>query len=115
VSGATSEGTRNLIQLLLRLLQETAPPAIAGTEKKLPVLHPRGRDRLQVEEAGGVYVLSGEKAEQDAMKLGEGGYEALDELQERLRRQGLERVMRRAGARPGDKLKVGEVVLEWQG
>jgi GTP-binding protein len=115
VSGATSEGTRNLIQLLLRLLQETAPPVFGGIEKKLPVLHPRGRDRLQVEEAGGVYVLSGEKAEQDAMKLGEGGYEALDELQERLRRQGLERVMRRAGARPGDKLRVGEVVLEWQG
>jgi GTP-binding protein len=115
LSGATSEGTRDLVQLLLRLLQETAPPVIAGTEKKLPVLRPRGRDRLEVAREDGVYVVSGEKAEQDALKLGEGGYEALDELQERLRRQGLERVLRRAGARPGDKLRVGAVVLEWQG
>ena len=39
-----------------------------------------------------------------AQKLVEGGYDALDELQQRLRRMGLERAMRRAGARPGDVL-----------
>jgi GTP-binding protein len=114
ISGASSEGTREMIQLLLRLLHETAPPAGAA-EKTLPVLHPRGRERLEVDEEDGVYVISGEKAEQDALKLGEGGYEALDELQERLRRQGLERVLRRAGARPGARLRVGAVELEWQG
>jgi GTP-binding protein len=114
LSGASSEGTRELLQLLLRLLQETAPRATA-VEKPLPVLQPRGRDRLEVEQTNGVFVVSGEKAEQDALKLGEGGYEALDELQDRLRRQGLERVLRRAGARPGDRVRVGEVELEWQG
>jgi GTP-binding protein len=115
ISGATSEGTRALILLLLRLLRETAPPVLAGAETKLPVLHPRGRDHLEVEQEDGVFVVSGERAERDAFKLGEGGYEALDELQERLRRQGLERVLRRAGAHPGDKLRVGDVVLEWHG
>jgi Obg family GTPase CgtA-like protein len=60
-------------------------------------------------------VISGEKAEEDAYKLGEGGYEALDELQHRLRRRGIERVLRRAGAHPGDRLRIGAVELEWQG
>jgi GTP-binding protein len=115
LSGATGEGTRALIQLLLRRLQETAPQASAAIERPLAVLHPRGRDGLEVAERDGVYVISGGKAKQDAIKLGEGGYEALDELQERLRRQGLERVLRRAGARPGARLRVGEVELEWQG
>jgi GTP-binding protein len=115
ISGATSEGTRELTQLLLRLLHETAPPLEAAAEQALPVLHPKGRARLEVEEEDGVFVIRGEKAEEDAYRLGEGGYEALDELQQRLRRQGLERVLRRAGAHPGDKLRVGEVELEWQG
>jgi GTP-binding protein len=70
---------------------------------------------LEVEQKGGVFVIRGEKAEQDALKLGESGSEALDELQDRLRRQGLEKVLRRAGARPGDRLRVGAVDLEWQG
>ncbi len=115
ISGATSEGTRELMQMLLRLLQETKPEPGTDDEKKLPVLRPRGRERLDVEERRGVFVIHGEKAEQDALKLGEGGSEALDELQDRLRRQGLEKVLRRAGARPGDRLKVGDVELEWHG
>jgi Obg family GTPase CgtA-like protein len=55
------------------------------------------------------------QAEEEALKLAEGGYDALDELQQRLRRMGLERAMRRAGARPGDIVKVGDVELEWHG
>jgi GTPase len=115
VSGATGEGTRALMQALLRLLHETAPPASVMDTPSIPVLRPKPRDRLQVQQHDGVFVIHGERAEQDALKLGSGGYEALDELQERLRRQGLERALRRAGARPGDKLRVGDVQLEWQG
>jgi GTP-binding protein len=115
LSGATTEGTRELTQALLRLLQETVPEREGMPQSELPVLRPRGRDRLEVEQEGGVFVIRGEKAEQDALKLGESGSEALDELQDRLRRQGLEKVLRRAGARPGDRLRVGAVDLEWQG
>jgi GTP-binding protein len=116
VSGATGEGTRDLLQTLLGLLQASAPRPSEAAEKPLPVLRPRGRERLEVEQVEeGVFVIHGEKAEQDALKLGEGGDEARDELQERLRRRGLERELRRVGARPGDRLKVGTVELEWHG
>ena len=56
-----------------------------------------------------------DKAEEAAAKLGAAGDEALDELQERLKRQGLDRILRRAGARPGDPVRVGDVELEWTG
>ncbi len=117
VSGASSEGTRQLLQTLLMLLQATAPlPTTEAVDKPLPVLRPRGRERLDVEqEAEGIFVIRGEKAEMDAIKLGEGGDEARDELQERLRRRGLERALKRVGARPGDRIKVGNIVLEWHG
>jgi GTP-binding protein len=115
ISGATKEGTQALTQSLLRLLQETAPRPGAAVEKPLTVLRPRGRERLEVTREGDCYMVHGERAEQDALKLGEGGPEALDELQDRLRRQGLDKALKRAGARPGDRLRVGDVELEWHG
>lgn len=115
ISGATTEGTRELTQSLMRLLHETAPEFDAVPESPLPVLRPQGRDRLEVEQVGSVFVVRGGRAEEDALKLGEGGSEALDELQGRLRRRGLEKVLRRAGARPGDRLRIGDVEMEWYG
>jgi GTP-binding protein len=114
VSGATKEGVAPLIQALQKLLHETAPepaPPVSIT----PVLHPKARQRIEVVQHGDVYLVLGEQAEEAALKLGTGGYEALDELQDRLRRMGLDRAMRRVGARPGDTIRVGGVDLEWQG
>jgi GTP-binding protein len=80
------------------------------------VLRPRGRERLEVEAVeAGIFAVHGKRAEDEALKLGEGGYEALDELQERLKRMGLEKNLRRAGAKPGDLVRVGSVELEWHG
>jgi GTP-binding protein len=117
LSGATSEGTRELLQHLLHLLQAKADArANASREHEIPVLHPRGRKGVEIEEVEeGVFAVRGERAEQDALKLGDGGYEALDELQERLKRMGLEKGLRRAGAKAGDLLRVGAVELEWHG
>jgi len=115
ISGATGEGVQALVQHLRRILQETQPKAATPAAGELPVLRPRGRERLEVQREGGLFVVRGERAEVEALKLGEGGDEALDELRTRLRRMGLARVLQRAGARPGDRLRVGRVELEWQG
>ncbi len=81
----------------------------------LPVIRPEGRDRMEVTMEDDIFVVHSRQAEEQAQKLGAGGYDALDELQQRLRRMGLERAMRRAGARPGDTVKIGEVELVWHG
>jgi GTP-binding protein len=116
ISGATGEGVRPLIQRLHAILQEERPEVVsAEAPRRLPVIRPRGRERMEVVEDGGVFVIHGEQALEAAVKLGPGGDEALDELQDRLKRQGLDRLMRRAGARPGDVIRVGDVELEWVG
>jgi GTP-binding protein len=117
ISGATGEGTRDLVLSLLRLLQETAPPERQAPQNdELPVLRPRGRDRIDIEQVeDGVFTVAGELAERETLKLGEAGDDALDELQDRLRKAGLDRYMKRAGARPGAVIRVGAVELEWHG
>ena len=114
VSGATSEGVQAMLNRMGQLLQETAPVPVEPSAA-LPVLRPQARDRLEVVEDGDVYGISGVRAESAALRLGESGWEGLDELQDRLRRMGLAKAMRRVGARPGDRIRVGEVELEWHG
>jgi GTP-binding protein len=114
LSGATGEGTHELMLRLQQLLHETAPVPVMLSERR-PVLRPKERDRLEVVQDGDIYLVRGERAEEAALKLGESGYEALDELQDRLRRMGLERALRRIGARPGDVIRVGKVEMEWHG
>jgi GTP-binding protein len=115
ISGATGEGTRELIEKLQQILQEEKRLAKVTSVEKLPVIRPREYERLDVEREGDCFVVKGKKAEEAALKLGGGGFEAIDELQERLKRMGLERAMRRAGAKLGDCIRVGEVELEWHG
>jgi GTP-binding protein len=114
-SGATSEGVQHLLVIVGSLLKEQAQPAELAAPHEVPVLRPRERDRLLVTAEDGTFVVSGREAEVHALKLGESGDEGLDELQERLRRMGLERALRRAGATPGAKLRIGDVELEWHG
>jgi GTP-binding protein len=113
VSGATSEGVQAMLNKMGQLLQETSPEPIEVPV--LQVLRPKARDRLEIVQDGDGYIVSGVRAESAALRLGESGEEALDELQDRLRRMGLAKAMRRVGARPGDRIKVGDVEIEWHG
>jgi GTP-binding protein len=118
ISGATKEGTQQLVLTLQRLLRQIdaeRQEEKAARPVTLPVIRPEPRDRLEVTLEDDVFIVKSRQAEEHAMKLAEGGYDALDELQQRLRRMGLERAMRRAGARPGDTVRVGDVELEWHG
>jgi GTPase len=115
ISGATREGTQELVQELRRVLDEQRRESAVQKVERLPIIRPREHDRIDVEESDGIFVVRGKKAEEAALKLGEGGYEAIDELQERLKRMGLERALRRAGAKLGDHVRVGAVELEWHG
>lgn len=115
ISGATGEGTHELMQFLQQMLQEARQDQVAPAQSTIPVIRIIGRARLQVREEDGAYVVEGPRAEDAALKLGDRGYEALDELQDRLRLMGLAKLMRRAGAKPGDRMRVGSIELEWQG
>jgi GTP-binding protein len=114
VSAATGEGIDALLKQVLALLTETrAVEKTTPAGGAVPVLRPRARERLEVTDEDGALRVKGLSAEADAYKLARGGDEALEELRARLRRMGLEKALRRAGATTGTRVRIGELELEW--
>jgi GTP-binding protein len=61
-----------------------------------------------------VYVVSGEQIERLALKTDWGNTQGVERFQYELERSGIVGALRRAGAEPGDEVRIGEVVFDFQ-
>jgi len=114
ISAASGEGVGTLldrvVQALSRLQEEGAVPTA------LPVITPRrGRMPLQVTVADGVYRVSGERVEALAEMMPLEEEEGRAEFWRRLGRWGVVAALRRAGIQAGDRVRLGQVEVEWEG
>ena len=116
VSALKREGIPDVVGRLAAVVQEQRAVAEeeAGVEETA-VLRPAAEESVAVERVGEVYRVTGEKPARAVAKLGAESAEAQAEVWRRLRRMGVVSRLRRAGARPGDRVRVGEVELEWPG
>lgn len=113
ISAATGEGVAELLRSVLELLSTLEVPAQAPPE--LPVLRPRGRQpRFTVTEEDGLFVVDGEGPVSLVEMMGLDSEEARLEVRRRLGRMGVASALRRAGVRPGDRVRFGTVEMEWQ-
>jgi GTP-binding protein len=113
ISAATREGVPELLRRLLELLSTIEVPYVA--EAELPVLRPRGRQpRFSVTRKDSVFVVEGEGPVSLVEMMGVESEEARLEVRRRLGRMGVAAALRRAGARPGDRVRFGTVEMEWQ-
>ena len=80
-----------------------------------PILRPEPqRRRVEVErDAKGMAVVRGQTAEWLARTFDVDDYEAKRELLDRLNRLGVGRALQRAGVKDGDRVRIGDVELEW--
>jgi GTP-binding protein len=108
VSAKTGKGRGELATALLEIVKATR-----SEPQPQPAAPVQQRDAsLRVERLGETYRLVGEPAEREAARLGVGSGEARKELWRRLKRMGAATALRRAGARPGDTISVGDGELE---
>lgn len=113
ISAATREGTQELAQRVWRLLQEVR--ARDAETVPLPVLHPEPR-RQRFEAARdeeGVAVVTGNTPEWLANTLNLNDFEARQELFDRLRKLGVGRALDRLKVQPGERIRIGDVEVEW--
>lgn len=117
ISAITGEGLQKFQDLLEQRVRETGQQmavANGSREKTHRVFHPAWKG-LRVEGVGdGVYEVSGEEVERLALKTDWESREGVEHFQRELERKGIIAALRRAGAEPGNEIRIGEVALEFR-
>jgi GTP-binding protein len=118
VSALTSEGVvelRDLFEMRLREIgeRETAGPnGVGPTEHR--VFRPTWKG-LRVEKLEtGAYEVSGEGVERLALRTDWESPEGVRNFQRELEKKGVVVALRRAGAEPGDEVRIGKVEFDFQ-
>ena len=111
VSAATGEGVRELVASMAELVrtsrdQQPAPDGFV-------VLRP-GAEGFRVEREGAGFVVTGRQAERAVAVSDLTNVEAMQFVQDRLRRMGVDRALARAGAKEGDTVRIGGLTFEYE-
>jgi GTP-binding protein len=115
VSATTAEGVaalRDRFEERLRGMREgRLAPGVAEREHR--VFRPTWKG-VRVEHENGGYVVTGEGVERLALKTDWGNREGVERFQRELQKIGILGALRRAGAVPGDEVRIGETVFDFQ-
>ncbi len=111
ISAVTGEGLRWLVGQMARLVGEVRA---AEPKPEAFVVHRPGGEGFRVEREGAGFVVVGRSAERAVAVNDLTNRDALVYVQERLRRLGVDRALARAGARPGDTVRVGSMTFDYQ-
>jgi GTP-binding protein len=112
ISAVTREGLDRFLGRLAVLVDEAR--ATEPVSEPFVVLRPAEEGFTVLRDADGAWRVSGRSAERVVAMADLTNEEAMEYVQIRLRRMGVERALARAGAREGDLVRVGPVELEYQ-
>ena len=114
VSATTAEGVATLRDTFEQRLREMGEHAVSEvSESEHRVFRPTWKG-VRVEHENGGYVISGEGVERLALKTDWDNREGVERFQHELQRTGVLGALRRAGAEPGDEIRIGETVFDFQ-
>jgi GTP-binding protein len=114
LSSVTGEGIPQLLWQL-RELVTAARSAPAAAPPREPVVHRPAAEEVVVRRGpDGVFVVQGREAERAVALSDLTDPGALEHVQRRLRRLGVERALHRAGVGEGDEVRVGEFVFTYE-
>jgi GTP-binding protein len=115
VSAATAEGIAGLRDTFEERLREMGEERVGpeAAQREHRVFRPT-RKGVRVEHENGGYVVSGEDVERLALKTDWGNSEGVERFQRELQKIGVVGALRRAGAVPGDEVRIGETVFDFQ-
>ena len=113
ISALVRTGTRELLRAAVQAMLRAAPEPEAD---QVPIYRPEEQaESFSIEPEGGrVWRVSGKALERAAAMTYWEYDEAVRRFQRIMARVGVDEALRRAGARPGDAVRIGEHELEWQ-
>lgn len=113
ISAFTGEGVEQLRDALEERVRELESAEEEPDPRAHRVFRPEWNG-LRVERESGTYFVSGEEAEQIALKTDWGSPEGVEHFQRQLEKKGVVAALRRAGAEPGDEVRIGETVFDFR-
>ncbi len=113
ISAATGDGVPQLMAKAAEMLDfiaaqpraEAAPVAVFRPQPK--------KERISVSKEGEVFVVSAPKIESLALRMDLKNPEARSYLWRQCQKAGVSAALKKAGANPGDRIRLGEIELEW--
>ncbi|MBI5652917.1 MAG: GTPase ObgE, partial [Chloroflexi bacterium] len=114
ISGVTGQGVRELLRAVADRLAEI-PREIPGVEDELPVIRPGAdQDAFSVSRELHAFRVRGAKIERIVAMTNFDQSEAILRLHRVFKGMGITDALEQAGVREGDKVRIGEVELEWR-
>ncbi|MCY3920257.1 MAG: GTPase ObgE [Chloroflexi bacterium] len=118
ISAATGEGTEDLVARVwgrLADLRRDERDRAAERPAGPPLITPRpDRRRFTVEQEGAAYRVRGEQVETFIEMMDTDDEAAMEEVYRWLDRRGVRGALRRAGMKPGDRVRIGEAQWAWE-
>jgi len=113
ISAATTQGVSQLMAKAAQMLDSIAAES-RGEEAPLAIFRPQPRREIvSVSKEGDIFVVSAPKVESLAARMDLNNEEARSYLRRQCKRMGVSAALKKAGAKPGDKVRLGEIELEW--
>ncbi len=116
ISAATGQGVRDLLRAAAQMLAELPRETPAATvEEEMPVIRPaKDENAFAVSREGHAFRVRGKKVERLVAMTNFDQEEAILRLHRVFKGMGITDALTRAGVREGDKVRIGEVELEWR-
>ena len=114
ISADTGDGVVDLRDRFEERLREIGECVVSGVqEREQRVFRPKWKG-MRVRREDSAYVVSGEGVERLALKTDWGNQEGIERFQHELEKFGVVGALRRAGAEPGDEVRIGETTFEFR-
>jgi GTP-binding protein len=114
ISAATGQGVQELLRAVAERLG-TLPIAEQIAEEELPVIRPAEDEQaFEVGREGHAFRIRGKKVERVVAMTNFDQDEAILRLHRVFKAMGVTEALERAGVREGDKVRIGDVELEWR-
>ena len=114
VSAATGQGASELLRAVAAKLAET-PDELPASEEEMPVIRPpEDENAFELSREGQAFRLRGRKVERVVVMTNFDQEEAIFRLHRVFKAMGITAALEKAGVREGDKVRIGEVELEWR-
>ena len=114
ISAATGEGVRELLRAVADKLAE-APRELPAVEEEMPVIRPaEDENSFEVSREGHAFRVRGKKVERVVVMTNFDQEEAILRLHRVFHAMGVTAALEQAGVNEGDKVRIGEVELEWR-